>query len=257
MKAVILALAAIAVSAIAMAESPVRLRQMNAVAPLSAKKAPSNDLCMACLNFYDQSINILLNIILQEGVVGSCGKICGALANKTHSPTLGSLCNIFCDIAGVEEFIKIIETLDLDPFYFCELLSPKVCPINDNGDATITSFVSNPASGPQGTTFEFDMMYTSVNGTGTGEVSLEIKTVDGIPLGASDYNPAAKPGQYGGKWQVKAAPDPSCDPTQEECENWLPGTYQVDVYLCYGECGSKHPHSAIYSQASLNFTVTN
>jgi hypothetical protein len=73
--------------------------------------------------------------------------------------------------------------------------------------------------------------------------------------GNSAYSPAAKAGQYGVRWSVKAEPDPSCDPTQQECEQWLPGTYVVDVAVCNGECGSKHPHSAIYDQARTNFTL--
>jgi hypothetical protein len=37
---------------------------------------------------------------------------------------------------------------DLDPIYFCELLT--VCPIFDNGDATITSLTVKPGQGPVG-----------------------------------------------------------------------------------------------------------
>jgi hypothetical protein len=32
-------------------------------------------------------------------------------------------------------------------------------------------------------TFSIDFAYTSKNGTGTGEISLEVVTVDGVPLG--------------------------------------------------------------------------
>ena len=98
----------------------------------------------------------------------------------THHPALGTLCDIFCDIAGLEEFVNLIQNSDFDAFFFCEKVS--VCPINDNGDATITSFIPSPASGSQGTTFEFDLSFTSKNGTGTSEIFLGITTVDGIPL---------------------------------------------------------------------------
>lgn len=41
----------------------------------------------------------------------------------------------------------------------------------------------------------------------------------------------------------------------EDCEMWLAGTYNVTVMICNGECGSKHPHSAIYDTARGNFTL--
>ena len=37
---------------------------------------------------------------------------------------------------------------DLDPIYYCELL--KLCPINDNGDAKITSLTVSPPNVPKG-----------------------------------------------------------------------------------------------------------
>ena len=39
-----------------------------------------------------------------------------------------------------------------------------------------------PKSGPQGQ-FSIDFTYQSKNGTGTGEIGLEIDTVDHIPVG--------------------------------------------------------------------------
>lgn len=37
---------------------------------------------------------------------------------------------------------------DLDPIYYCELLT--ACPVNDHGDASFTALSVDPASGPQG-----------------------------------------------------------------------------------------------------------
>ena len=45
----------------------------------------------------------------EGGVVGTCGAICNAIAQKTGSQALGEVCTLLCDIAGVEEFIKLIE----------------------------------------------------------------------------------------------------------------------------------------------------
>lgn len=46
--------------------------------------------------------------ISEGGVVGGCADLCSALASKT-SPAIGTVCNILCDIAGIEEFIRIVQ----------------------------------------------------------------------------------------------------------------------------------------------------
>lgn len=80
-----------------------------------------------------------------------------------------------------------------------------------------------------GSDFEIDMSFQTVNGTGTGEVALEILTVDNIPLGDSQLLLPQDPGSYNAKWTVTAEADPDCDPTQGPCEMWLPGNYTVTV----------------------------
>ncbi|XP_069116842.1 countin-3-like [Argopecten irradians] len=211
------------------------------------------DLCPTCIQFMGQAIDALLNIILNGGVVGTCGALCQALGSKT-SKALEEVCDVLCDLVGVEEFIKLIQKADLDPIYFCEIL--KTCPINDNGDAKITTFTVTPSSGPQGT-FRIDFGYTSVNGTGTGEIILEVDTVDGIPVESGFIHELAQPGDYTSSFSLKAEPDPNCDPTQQPCEQWMPGNYGVKIAICNGECGSKHPHSAVYDEGMTNFTITN
>ena len=73
------------------------------------------------------------------------------------------------------------------------------------------------------------MTYNTTNGTGTGEIVLEIKTQDGIPLAQSELNEPQQPGTYSVKWKGEASPDPDCDPTQGPCEMWLPGNYSMEV----------------------------
>lgn len=212
------------------------------------------DFCPTCINLADQSINILLNLILDSGIIGTCGTLCQALAQKTGSQVIGTICDLVCDAVGVDEFIKILDNADLDPIWYCEIA--KLCTINDHGDAKITKFSILPASGPQGTTFAIDLTYVSLNGTGTGELVIDIHTPDRIPLGSGFLAEAKKAGTYEERITVKAEPDPQCDPTQEPCEQWLPGVYNVTVQLCNGECGSKHPHSAIYDTAKGSFQLT-
>jgi len=213
------------------------------------------DLCPTCVQFTGQAIDVLLNLILNGGVVGTCGTLCGALQQKTGSAALGAVCNILCDIAGVEEFVKLIQKADLDPIYFCELL--KTCPINDNGDATITGLSVDPTSGPQGPrTISFTL--NSKNGTGTGELILAVETVDGIPVEdgvlVKAQNATAFPAPQA--FKLKAEVDPDCDPTQGPCEMWLPGNYSLRVDVCNGECGSNHPHSKIYDSKTIGFEIT-
>ena len=43
------------------------------------------------------------------GVVGTCGELCGILAKDVNSKVVGEVCNILCDVVGVEEFVKLIE----------------------------------------------------------------------------------------------------------------------------------------------------
>jgi len=78
----------------------------------------------------------------------------------------------------------------------------------------MTQFSILPATGRRGTTFAIDFTYLTVNGTGTGEIDVDIHTPDRIPLGAGFLLEAKKPGTYSEKITVKAEPDPSCDPTQ-------------------------------------------
>lgn len=182
--------------------------------------------CGACIDFADQALDFLLNYVLNVGVVGGCAEICAYAEKVTGSKLVGVVCNALCDIAGIEEFIKIIEEADLDPIWYCELLH--ACEIFDQGDANITSFTVNPPRGPQGD-FIITANWYSNNGTGTGEIYLGIKTVDGIPVETSFLMEPQKPGKYTYQIKLNATPDPECDPTQQECENWYAGNYKVEM----------------------------
>jgi hypothetical protein len=68
-----------------------------------------------------------------------------------------------------------------------------------------------------------------LNGTGTGELAIEVKTIDGLDLGDSFLIESQPPGKYQERINIEAAPDPDCDPTQGPCEEWLPGIYYVEI----------------------------
>ncbi len=53
-------------------------------------------------------VGVCVWVFADIGVVGGCGKICAALAEKTDQ-AIGTICTILCDIEGVEEFVKLIQ----------------------------------------------------------------------------------------------------------------------------------------------------
>eukprot|EP00731_Ephydatia_muelleri_P027939 Em0019g812a len=216
----------------------------------AVESKPGLDLCPTCIGFANDFINDLLNIILNGGVVGGCSDLCQLLEEKTGSQLADVVCNLLCDYVGIEEFIKIIQESDLDPIYYCELLH--ACPINDNGDATIVSVQVVPPTFHKGAKFAIETLFTSQAGTGTGEIDIQVITVDGFPYGYDDLVQAVSPGAYNITISDQATPS-GCD--QGPCEEWLPGNYTVVVTLCDGECFSKHPHSQIYSTMNATFVV--
>jgi hypothetical protein len=249
------ALAAAAVPAATTTNANAVQQQFVAFAPVGSTPTPVKaDVCETCINTAEQVINQALNVIINAGVAGTCGKLCGAIENATKSKPIGEVCSLVCEVEGIKEFIKLIDAADLDPFYFCELAH--ICKTNDAGDATITAFASTPLTGKQGTTFAFELDFESKNGTGVGTIGFSLKTLDGVGVGSTSYAPAQAPGSYKGTFSVKTQPDPGCDPTKGPCENWLPGLYVAEAEICYGECGSKHPHSTVYDRATANFTIT-
>ncbi len=126
-----------------------------------------------------------------------------------------------------------------------------MCPIKDDGDASILYLNVTPKAIPQGTyhelklyiayfyirmydfitgdPFEIAMSFKTVNGTGIGEIDMLVHTQDGIPVGQLKISEPHDPGTYTVKWDGEAKPDPDCDPTQSFCEMWIPGNYSVKV----------------------------
>ncbi len=73
------------------------------------------DLCPECMNEAVSAINVLASLIFDEGIIGSCGDLCGALANKTGSKDLSTVCTLVCNALGIDEFIKLLIKSDVDP----------------------------------------------------------------------------------------------------------------------------------------------
>jgi len=205
-------------------------------------KAPKFDLCPFCVNFMDNAINDLLNIILNAGVIGSCQSVCSYLPNQVEQVA----CNLICDYVGIEEFINFITYEDPDPIYLCQLFD--ICPHVDGGKANITNSFVSPKQGAAGTTFTIEMDYTVIAQTSTGLIAVTIIPPDGFPLGDAEFEEGQTPGSYKVSWTL--------DSTPSENEPFSPGVYQVQVAVCAGDCTTNHAWGGVYAEANNQFSIT-
>ncbi|EFC47159.1 predicted protein [Naegleria gruberi] len=208
------------------------------------------ELCDMCIQLLDQTINQLLNIILNVGVIGSCGELCGYL--KGVGSLVVAACSLVCDYLGVNEFINLIDKADLDAIYGCQLVS--LCPVRNCKLPTCAQFFNSrvvPQSAPKGTTFTAVTQLRVYNQTGTGELYFEVDgpttaDISGGELVANGF----QPGTF--EIQVKVQ-------TQDDEQNQIvfePGKYTFFSAACEGECGSKHPNSRVLATTTANFTLT-
>jgi hypothetical protein len=84
------------------------------------------DWCPQCIDTFDDLIEVVLDIILQYGVMDTCGHLCDLVTEKTGSGLLGFICTFGCDALGLDEFVKTMDKADIDPIYYCETI--KLCP---------------------------------------------------------------------------------------------------------------------------------
>ena len=55
---------------------------------------------------------MIICMISDVGIVGTCGDLCQLLEQKTGSQALGVACDLLCDIVGIREFVNIINEYD-------------------------------------------------------------------------------------------------------------------------------------------------
>lgn len=204
------------------------------------------DLCHPCVDLINNGIEQFLNVILKGGVVGSCNELCTKAFPDNENEE--KVCNMLCDAVGVYAFIDLVKKYSgyLDSIYFCESL--KMCPVHEGGVAKLDNITVTPASGPVGTTFEIQVLFTVLNQTSTGELSLSVTPPHSNTFGDSMVDSGFAPGQYGVRFNLKASP------TEEE--PFEAGSYKVTLLGCDGECGSKLPHTATLFEGEANFTIT-
>jgi len=203
-------------------------------------------LCNPCVSFIGNGIEQLLNVILKGGIVGGCSELCSKAFPDKKSEE--QICNMLCDAVGVYSFINLVQKYSgyLDPIYFCETV--RACPVHDGGSAQLDSITITPQSGPVGTTFEIQGLFTILNQTSTGELLINVKPPHSNDFGDAMIDTGFAPGKYGVKFNLKASPT--------EAESFEPGNYEVTLMGCDGECGSKLPHTATLFEGNANFTIT-
>jgi hypothetical protein len=203
--------------------------------------------CNACVSLTGQGLSQLLNIILNAGVAGGCGKICGHLKGAE-----ATACDIVCMVVGVKEFAKAIEKCDLDPIYFCELTH--LCAAgSDNATVAVLGAHADPATLPKGQTVQLGVDVSVSVPSGVGEFQIQVDGPVTQPVGQSFLLPAGLPA---GNQTLGVKLTPKDDNSGDFPVVWSPGTYNFTLQVCQGECGSKHPHTKVFGQASGTFQLT-
>ena len=203
-------------------------------------------LCNPCVQIGEQGLNILLNEILNVGVIGGCGKLCGHLPGK--AARIG--CDVACAAVGIKTFIHVLNRTDLDPIYFCEEL--KACPAGrDDAAGSVDRAIVSPAAAPVETEFQIQLQFTIVNATGVGEIRLAIEGGQ-QRVSQSFVNVGFTPGAYATNVSFTPKNDESAQPPVI----WMPGQYSYVFEVCQGECGSKHPHSIVFGKTTGTLEIT-
>jgi len=190
----------------------------------------------------DEFINVLLNAILNGGVIGSCEALCGHINKTVEKGT----CMVLCGYVGIKEFIKIINETDPDPIFMCQELG--ACIHRDGGKVEINSTSVAPTSGPAGTHFKIGMAYTVINATSTGLLVINIIDPSGMGFGGDDLVEGQAPDFYQVAWDL--------DTTPNQDEPFLPGNYTVQLAICAGDCSTVHKWGGVYAQTTTQFVIT-
>lgn len=222
----------------------------SAVEITGSSQQAANGLCNPCIQFSEQGLNILLNEILNAGVIGGCGKLCSGLKQKGAKVA----CDVVCDVVGIKTFIKVLNNTDLDPIFFCEQLGA-CAKGNPLAHASITSVNVSPTSGPSGTKFQMQLNFDVTNTTGVSEIRVAVNGPTTNPVSQGFIQKGFADGHFAVNVSLDTTSDPF-PPQGQDPVMWNPGSYVYQFELCQGECGSKHAGSIDFGSKSSNFTIT-
>mmetsp|Transcript_56858 Transcript_56858/g.179867 ORF Transcript_56858/g.179867 Transcript_56858/m.179867 type:complete len:191 (+) Transcript_56858:651-1223(+) len=182
-------------------------------------------------------------------------------------------------MVGIKVFEEAVEQADLDPIYYCQLIS--MCQVAPGGKVALGGIDIVPGQGPayaddprpvhpsiyplyaavpyipstppplqivvcRGALFAVTASGRVDSPTSSGEIVLDIlpagkEIVDAVAT-AREVTPGLPTGPWTMTWTLGGGV--------------LPGEYRARVRLCGGECGSKHPHAEVYAEAEAPLTVT-
>jgi hypothetical protein len=199
--------------------------------------ALKDDMCPFCVSAMGQIMNQLINILLNVGVLGSCGDLCKLLPNQYEAIA----CDLLCDYVGLEGFIDALQYEDPDPIFVCQLID--ICPHVEGGKANFTYIAVEPKTGKQGQTFTINMEWDVIKETGPGGLNLVVLPPAGFPLSGGNFIQGEKPGHYKASFNLQTQP--------QEMDPFLPGKYQVQGALCEGDCTTEHKWGGVYAQTEV------
>jgi len=222
---------------------PVSVRRSPKVTSLPSSLDPLE--CKVCVEFMNNAIYDLEQIIVNGGVFSGCEQLCSYLNTQVEQ----AICNLLCEYVGVDAFIALLRDIDPDSIYYCQQLT--VCPIQDYIKGKMNYLRVDPTAGPVGTKFNVTYSYALYNSTGTSISNLLVLMANPLddPMGKDDLLVNVAGGTYISQATVWANPDPVTG------EDWSPGQYTITLHLCEGTCESSHPHAYFLSFAQTNFQI--
>lgn len=206
---------------------------------------PKSVPCVSCVDFFDETLDELLNIFLNLAVGAGCQEACGQLPETWEV----AICSVLCLFAGVEAFADLLNSVDLDPIYLCTALD--ACPANtcQNNCTKITSATASPKVASLRTTFNINALIQVMNPTGTGVTRAVI-----TPPGGNNQNGPILLEVMNEGWTVGIQKVVIPFETDWEDWNYPYGLYQITVQSCASDCDNMH--GIIWSSAFTNLTIT-
>jgi len=225
--------------------------QLKPVVPMQTFQPAEDTMCELCIQEGVAYINILLNEILNNGIIYDCGDLCQTyLPNKYEQ----DFCDVMCDGVGIYEFIELLMTTDLDGIliYGCEEID--ACPISVcNGTCMVPlNFVAKPNPANVGTTVQFLFTVNITQPwTGTGVLRFLFDGPDvqggGDQLIAGGIGPVGVQ-QIEIKYSTKGS---------KKNGGYKPGNYQATITICNGDCdpSGKLPYNQQLATDSVNLKL--
>jgi len=225
------------------------------LAKVSAPKVipATDDVCQLCIEEGVAYINLLLNEILNNGIIYDCGDLCSTYLPNQYEQ---EFCDAMCDGLGIYEFIDLLMNTDLDALliYGCEEID--ACPIDmcSGTCMDVVKFIAKPNPAPIGETVHllFTLNITQA-WTGTGVFRFGI-------TGPSQFEDGSDELIAGGIGPVGVKTLDIAFSTKGSKKNGplAPGTYQATVTICNGDCDTsgKVPYQQMLAQGQVNFKLT-